>query len=247
MPRDGVPVPGVGSGHVPRPAAEWLNRVEPVGVFSHTSRVLTTVAAGFGTGVLVAAEVGPIWLLCARTALRGSFASAVAVGGGAAVVDTLYACLGVAGAAPLLRIGALRAVLGVAGAVVLVLLGARSLRSAWRVRMGGEADSEVDGPLRALCTSLAATASNPVTILSWAAVFSAASTARVASGGVEVTVFLAAIGLGSLSWFIVLAGAMSLLRRRIGPRLLRTADALAGAGLVGFGAAMGWRTAHDAR
>lgn len=213
--------------------------------YSHTAPVFTAAASGFGTGLLVAAEVGPIWLLCARTALRGRFAAGVALGGGAAAVDMLYACLGVAGAAPLLRVGPLRAVLGLCGAAVLVLLGARSLHAAWRVRLGAESDPEVDRPLRALRTGLVATASNPTTILSWAAVFSAASTARVAAGAAEVVVFLVAIGLGSLSWFTVLAGAMSLLRRRIGPRLLRAADAVAGLGLVGFGGVLGWRTVHD--
>ena len=67
------------------------------------------------------------------------------------------------------------------GAVVLVALGARTLWSAFRVRLGGEADSEVATPRRAFATSLAATASNPLTIASWAAVFAAASTAGIAS------------------------------------------------------------------
>jgi hypothetical protein len=49
--------------------------------------------AGAGLGVFVAAQVGPISLLCARTALRGRFAAALAVGLGAATSDLLYACL----------------------------------------------------------------------------------------------------------------------------------------------------------
>src|SRR5688500_13196894 len=98
----------------------------------------TAVAAGLGLGLLVAAQVGPIWLLCARTALRGRLGAALGVGAGAATVDLLYACLGVAGAAQLLRIAALRVALGLVGASVLVLLGARTLRSAFRIRLGAE-------------------------------------------------------------------------------------------------------------
>src|SRR5919202_238204 len=60
----------------------------------------TALLTGFGLGFLVAAQVGPIWLLCARTALRGGLAGALGVGLGAAIVDTAYASLGVAGAPP---------------------------------------------------------------------------------------------------------------------------------------------------
>jgi threonine/homoserine/homoserine lactone efflux protein len=65
--------------------------------------------------------------------------------------------------------------LGLAGAAVLALLGLRTLWSAFRVRLGGESADEVATPGRAFLTALAATASNPTTILSWAAVFAAAS------------------------------------------------------------------------
>ena len=66
------------------------------------------------------------------------------------------------------------------GAAVLVALGLRTLWSAFRVRLGGEHDDEVATPRKAFLTSLAATASNPLTIASWAAVFAAASTAGAA-------------------------------------------------------------------
>src|SRR3990172_4578914 len=102
-------------------------------------------AAGFGLGFLVAAQVGPIWVFCARSVLRGT----AAVG----------AAIGAAGASVLLEIDALRVVLGLIGAAFLAYLGARTLWSAFRVRLGGESDEEVSTPRRAFATSLAATAS----------------------------------------------------------------------------------------
>src|SRR5204863_8839325 len=121
---------------------------------------------------LVAAGVGPVWLLCVRSTLRHGFGVGAAIGAGAALVDTAYAALGVAGASALLTIDALRLALGLVGAAVLAVLGARTLWSAFRVRLGGEAEDEVASPRRAFATSLAATASNPLTIASWAAIFS---------------------------------------------------------------------------
>src|SRR5438105_6134478 len=113
-----------------------------------------------------------------RSVLRGRFGVGVAVGGGGAVIDALYAALGAAGASALLQIDAVRLTLGVVGACVLAAIGLRTLHSAFRVRLGGESADEVASPRRAFLTSLGATASNPLTIASWAAAFSAASTAR---------------------------------------------------------------------
>src|SRR5438132_8753490 len=73
------------------------------------------VAAGLGLGFLTAAQVGPIWLLCLRSTLRGGFRVGVAIGAGAAVVDMVYAALGVAGASRLLEIDPLRVALGPRG------------------------------------------------------------------------------------------------------------------------------------
>ena len=206
----------------------------------------TAGIAGIGLGLLVAAQVGPIWLLVARTALRGRFVAGLAVGAGAAIVDLLYACLGVAGAAQLLRLPELRLALGLVGAGVLGLLGFRTLLSAWRIRAGAEATADLVSAPAALRTGLVATASNPLTIASWAAVFTAASTAAVATSLPTTVALLAGIGTGSLAWFVALAAVMRLLGRRLADRGLRLADALAGLGLLGYGGLLGVRTLRDA-
>jgi threonine/homoserine/homoserine lactone efflux protein len=208
--------------------------------------MIAALWTGLGLGFLVAAQVGPIWLLCARSVLRGRLVTGLAIGAGAALVDLAYACLGVAGAAQVLRLVALRLVLGLLGAAVLLALGARTLWSAFRVRAGGETQAELSSPLRALRVSLAATASNPLTIASWSAVFAAASAASVATGAGTTSAMLAGIGVGSFAWFTVLSLGMAVLRRRIGDRGLRAADALAGLGLLGFGGLLGWRTVRNA-
>jgi putative LysE/RhtB family amino acid efflux pump len=157
------------------------------------------------------------------------------------VVDTLYAAAGAAGAAGLLAIEPLRLAFGLLGAAVLAVLGARTLWSAFRVRMGGESSQELATPRAAFVTALGATASNPLTIASWAAVFAAASTAG-AGGGAAL---LAGVGLGSLTMMSLLAGGVSVARRWVGPRLLRTVDGVAGAGVLGFGALLAYRTLRD--
>jgi threonine/homoserine/homoserine lactone efflux protein len=203
--------------------------------------LLPSLTTGFGLGLLVAAQVGPIWLLCARTALRTGLPGGLAVGLGAAVVDTAYACLGVAGMARILELPGLRTGLGLAGAAVLLLLGVRTL---WAARRGPAAGEEAPGlpPLRALRTSLLATASNPLTIVTWAAIFAAAVAAGVARSLPQVVTLLAGVGIGSMTWFALLSGGMAVLGRRLGAPALRLADLVAGTGLVAFALLLGLRT-----
>ena len=201
---------------------------------------MEALLVGFGLGFLVALQLGPMSLFLIRSTLRGGWAVGLAIGAGIAVVDALYAAAGAAGAAPLLMIGPLRLVLGLAGAAVLVVLGARTLISAFRVRHGLEVPSEVAGPRRAFLTSLAGTASNPSTIASWAAIFAAASVAGASDSTVSAAVLVAGVALGSLAWVTVLASVVAVARRAAGERALRTADAIAGAGLIGFGGALAY-------
>ena len=202
-------------------------------------------AAGFGLGFLVAAQVGPIWLLCARCVLRGTAAVGIAIGAGAAVIDALYAALGALGASALLEIDALRIALGIVGVGFLAFLGARTLWSAFRVRLGGEAPEEVSSPRRAFLTSLAATASNPLTIASWAAVFTAASTADLVSSTAGAAALVLGVGVGTLTWFTALSVTLSLARRRAGRRLLVVVDVVSGIALLAFAGLLGYRTATD--
>lgn len=195
--------------------------------------------AGFGFGFLVAAQVGPIWLLCARSVLRGRLGIGLGIGAGAAIIDLLYAALGEAGAAQVLRIAALREVLGLVGAAFLIYLGARSIHAAFRVRAGMETAQEIATPRAAFLTALSATASNPMTIASWGAIFTAAGAARVAASPVLLVL---GVGIGSFAWFLVLSLGMSLLRRRVPERGLRLIDVLSGLGLLGFGALLGVRS-----
>jgi putative LysE/RhtB family amino acid efflux pump len=206
---------------------------------------MNVLILGFGLGFAVALQVGPLSLFAIRSTLRAGIAVGLAIGAAVAIVDTLYAAAGAAGAAGLLAIDPLRIAFGAVGAAVLVALGVRTLWSAVRVRDGGELTEEVASAPRAFATALAATASNPLTIASWAAVFAAASTAGAASQAGGTAVLLAGVGLGSLSWMCILATGVALARRSLGPGALQAVDALSGAGLLCFGGALAWRTLHD--
>ena len=203
-------------------------------------------AAGLGLGV-PRRHAGRPDLAALRTlgSCRRGAGIGIAIGVGAAVIDALYAALGVLGASALLEIDALRITFGVIGAGFLAFLGARTLWSAFRVRLGGEVAEEVSTPRRAFLTSLAATASNPMTIASWAAIFTAASTADLVGSGFTASALVGGVAVGTFAWFLALSLGLSLARRRVGERLLVVVDVISGVALLGFAALLGWRTVSD--
>lgn len=206
---------------------------------------MESLALGFGLGFVVAAAVGPISLLCIRTVLRGDTTSGIAIGAGAAVVDALYAALGLLGVGAALSIGGVKAALGIGGALVLAAIGARTLWSAFRIRLGGELPAEVGSPLRAFATSLVATLSNPTTIASWAAVFAAASAATDVESLGAGALLVAGVGCGTLMWFTILSTGLAAVRGRVGERLLAAIDIGSGIGILAFAGVLGWSAARE--
>jgi putative LysE/RhtB family amino acid efflux pump len=197
---------------------------------------------GFGLGFLVALQLGPMSLFLIRSTLRSGWRVGLAIGAGIAVVDGLYAAAGAGGATPLLTIHPVRLALGLVGAVVLVWLGVRTLCSALRVRVGGETQLEVSTLRRAFLTALGGTASNPSTIVSWGAIFAAASTAGLVHTTGAAVLLVAGVAIGSLTWVSALATGVALAGRSMSNRAIRITDGVAGAGLIGFGGVLAYTT-----
>jgi putative LysE/RhtB family amino acid efflux pump len=202
---------------------------------------MSSLFVGFGLGLFVAAQIGPVSLLIVRSVLRGNFRIGLAMAAAVALVDLGYAALGIAGLGRALeQAGTARVAFAVVGGAVLVAIGLRTMWIGFRARFGLETPEEVGTPRRAFATTLAATAFNPLTIALW----TAAAPAVVAGGTASwfrTGALLAGVGLGTLSWYTCFAAAISLARRRIGPRVLAAIDIGAGAGIAGFGAYIGLR------
>jgi putative LysE/RhtB family amino acid efflux pump len=197
------------------------------------------------SGLFVAAQIGPVSLLIVRSVLRGNFRIGLAMAAAVALVDLGYAALGLLGVARALEAAdEVGVALGFVGAAVLVALGLRTMWIGFRARFGLETQEEIGTPRRAFATAFAATALNPLTIALWTAAAAAA-----VSGGSQYSfasaALLVGVGFGTLTWYTCFAGAIALARRRIGPRLLAAIDIGAGAGILGVGAYLGYRTARS--
>ena len=204
------------------------------------------LALGFGLGFFVAVQLGPMSLFLIRSTLRRGWRVGLSIGAGIALIDAIYATLGALGAAPLVLYGPLRLVLGLVGAAVLVSLGGRTLWTAFRVQLAAEVETDVASPRRAFLTALAATASNPATIASWAAIFGAASAAGAARSPGSASLLVLGVALGSAVWVTTLATGVAIVRKTVGARAIRIADTVAGAGLIAFGGVLAYGAIRDA-
>ena len=201
------------------------------------------LAAGAALGFVLAAQVGPVTLLIARSVLRGGRAVLVGLAMACAVasVDVLYATLGLAGVGRALTGGTPPLLLGLASAAILAAVGARTAWTGLRARAGLELRDEVVAPRRAFVTALAATALNPLTIALWTVSFPAAVPNAAARSAGDAVLVIAGAALGTLTWYCGLSTAIALARRRVGARLLAAVDVAAGCGLVAFGGLLGYR------
>jgi putative LysE/RhtB family amino acid efflux pump len=193
-------------------------------------------AVGFGLGFFVALQLGPMSLFLIRSTLRSGWGVGLAIGAGIACVDGLYAAAGAGGATPLLSIQPVRLALGLLGAAVLIALGTRTLYTAVRVRVGTETPLDVATPRRALLTALAGTASNPSTIVSWGAIFAAASTAGLVHTTATAALLVGGVAVGSLTWVTILATGVAIAGRSMNSRTVRVVDGIA---------ALAYTTTHE--
>ena len=130
---------------------------------------------GLAIGFAIAFALGPIGLLVIRRTVDRGWAYGFLSGVGVATADAMYGAVAAFGltAVTEVLVGIDRA-LGIVGGAVLVVLAIRSLRSALRSADGVTARAEggaLGSPGAAWASMVALTATNPATILSFAALF----------------------------------------------------------------------------
>ena len=186
---------------------------------------------GLAFGFLLAATVGPMWILCLRRTLSAGALTGFVSGMGIAAADGFY------GAVAAFGLTAVSGFLlgysfwiGLLGAIFLVYLGIKALVSHPDLDNG---KSDHPRLIKAFLSTLGLTLANPPTILAFAAVFAGlglVSTSDYASAAwIALGVFL-----GSAAWWGILAGTAGRLRHRLGPRVLRGINVASGISILGF-------------
>lgn len=194
---------------------------------------MTLFLKGLAFGFLLAAAVGPMWVLCFRRTLASGTLAGIASGMGIAVADGFYGAVAAFGLTAIsgFLLG-YRFWLGLAGAAFLLYLGIRTL-AARPVQEKGETAPQSLGA--AFLSTLGLTLTNPPTILAFAAIFAGLGLASSADYGAAALV-VTGVFLGSAAWWLILAGAAARLRSRMGPRLARGINVVSGLSILGFAA-----------
>ena len=194
---------------------------------------LSFLTRGLVIGFTVALGVGPISLLTIRRTLAHGRAFGLASGLGVAAADASYGAVAAFGltAVTAVLVGA-RPVLAFVGGAFLVWLGIRTVLAPSATRAA--ADHERPGLLRATVSIYGLTMTNPMTILSFAAIF--AGFGLAGGNPAEAALLTLGVFLGSLAWWLILTSAVAALRSRVTPGVLHGLTRLSGAALLAFGA-----------
>lgn len=195
-------------------------------------------------GFSIAAPVGPIGLLCMqRSLLHGAWIGFLS-GLGAATADAMYGALGAFGVAAVTQYFVAAAVpLTVFGALFLGWMGVGLWRAATPQKaVPMSAEGSAIGNLRAFLSVFALTAANPMTILSFVAVFAAIAGRAEPDGGVA-SVMVAGVFAGSAAWWLLLALSVAALRHRLPAGAMRLINRFSGLCLIAFAVFQLWSLA----
>jgi threonine/homoserine/homoserine lactone efflux protein len=185
----------------------------------------TLLLRGYVLGLTIAAAVGPISLLCIRRTLAEGRLVGLVSGLGVATADATYGAVAAFGLTAItgLLVDWHRA-LGIVGGLFLLYLAWTTFRA-----VPGEAATTTDrrgGLLGAFLSTLGLTLTNPMTILSFGALFLGLGiTGGNAAGATLLTL---GVWLGSATWWVILTTVVGAFRSRITPAGLRRVNIVSG-------------------
>jgi threonine/homoserine/homoserine lactone efflux protein len=190
---------------------------------------------GLLIGFSIAAPVGPIGVLCIRRTLAQGRIYGLVSGLGAATAD---ACYGSIAALGLTLISAFLIDqanwLRLIGGSYLCYLGIKTFRSK-PAAQAAEVAARGRGLLGAYTSTLFLTLTNPLTILSFAAIFAGLG-AGAASGNIwSALLMVAGVFLGSCAWWMILVALTSLFRSRLSTVGLTWVNRMSGGIILMFG------------
>ena len=191
----------------------------------------SAVLAGFILGFAIAGTPGPITLLTVRRTLEKGWLSGLVSGLGVATVDAAYAALSAFGVVAITAVllGQSRWI-RLGGGLALLYIGIRTLTA--KPATGPRAAPTPRSLASDYGSMMALTFTNPLTILSFAAVFAGLG---LRAGGGHPVALVAGVLLGSVTLWIGLTGVLALSRRQLSPRVIVLATRASGAIIAIFG------------
>ncbi|MDF2633242.1 MAG: Lysine exporter protein [Pelosinus sp.] len=188
---------------------------------------------GLVLGFSIAAPVGPIGIVCIRRTLSQGMLNGFAAGLGAATADAFYgsaAAFGLTIITDLFLENSLY--LRIIGSLFLFYLG----YSTFIAKPAHKSESAYqDGWIKACLSTFFLTITNPMTILSFGAVFAGLGIVGTKGDYISSFILVGGVFLGSSLWWFLLSGTIQLLRHTFNYQRLIWVNRVSGIIIAGFG------------
>lgn len=197
------------------------------------------IPVGIIIGILIAAPVGPVNVLCIQRAIERGFWGGIAAGIGSVMGDGLIALMAGLGVGAISgAIESHRAIIQMIGGIALIGFGIKLYVTMPRIQAMSDLDAANAG-LKDFAWDIPQTflltITNPGAVLGLFAVFSGVSTYVEVHSNIDVLFMVAAIMAGSMIWWIALSKLISRYRHVFDGDKLQMINRIAGILLAGFG------------
>lgn len=188
---------------------------------------------GLVIGFSIAAPVGPIGMLCIRRTLGNGRVAGLLSGLGAATADAIYGCIAGFGVVFVSTILLTQQVwLRLVGGLFLCYLGARTFLASPEERISATNPLGLAG---IYLSTFFLTLTNPMTIISFAAIFAALGVGNTSGSYISAVTLVVGVFVGSALWWLILSSIVSLFRSKLQPGWLKWVNRLSGLVILGFG------------
>jgi threonine/homoserine/homoserine lactone efflux protein len=193
---------------------------------------ISFVLKGIIIGFSIAAPVGPIGVLCIRRSVSDGRQIGLATGLGAATADAVYGCVAGFGLTVISTfLVAQRFWLGLLGGLFLCYLG---IRTFFARPSDGPRDLRKGGLLSSYFSTFLLTLTNPMTILSFVAIFAGLGLGT-SPDYFNASALVAGVLVGSALWWIALSGGAAFFGRRLRTSWMHRLNRLSGIVIFTFG------------
>ena len=188
---------------------------------------------GIIIGFSIAAPVGPIGVLCIRRTLAEGRLAGLVSGLGAATADLLYGCVAAFGLTFISQFLIDQEMwLRLLGGLFLLYLGIKTFLAK---DDGKEIEQKKGGLLGAYFSTFVLTLTNPLTILSFAAIFAGLGIVNTGGDYLSALILVAGVFSGSAIWWFFLSAGASFFQKKIDSQGLAWINRISGVIITVFG------------
>ena len=196
---------------------------------------LSILFQGILIGFSIAAPVGPIGILCIRRTLAQGRLAGLISGFGAATADAIYGCIAGFGLTFISQfLVDQQNLLQLVGGIFLLYLGIKTFFAKGSEKVVENKDQGLWGTY---LSTFFLTLTNPITILSFVAIFAGLGVVSVSGNYTSALMLVLGVFTGSMLWWMLLSSGATFFQKKINLQGLVWINKISGGIITGFGVA----------